>query len=414
METLTKRRAVRASVTLVLLGAALACGWWVRAAELLGIEAEGARRLVPGDRPPPLPALPLSTSSRWIVDAAGRRVKLAGVNWFGAEELDHVVGGLDHQPLPLIARRIRQLGFNVVRVPWSNEMVQTDPVIADERLAANPTLQGKRAMGVLDAVVDALGAEGLMVVLCNHVSRAEWCCTDNDGNGLWWNARYPERNWLADWRTMALRYRDRPFVIGADLRNEPRSGARWGGPGPLDWRGAAERGGKAVLDVAPQWLIIVEGVSYATDLTGAYSHPLSFPGRLVYSVHDYSWFHKGVTTYEALHKRLGDKWGFLLTQHKRFTAPVWVGEFGTFHRPASIDSDTDSNGLWFRLFRRYLRDADIDWCYWGLNGTMSRGTGRTLGAEEGYGVLDVNWREPALAEHSGALQDLQEATQGPR
>src|SRR4029077_8136256 len=38
---------------------------------------------------------PLSASGRYIVAAHGRRVRLAGVNWYGAHEDDGVVPGLD-------------------------------------------------------------------------------------------------------------------------------------------------------------------------------------------------------------------------------------------------------------------------------------------------------------------------------
>src|SRR5438105_4350423 len=71
----------------------------------------------------PLPALPLSASGRWIVDANGHRFKLASVNWYGAEEQDHVVAGLERADLHAIARTIRAQGFNSVRLPWSNELV---------------------------------------------------------------------------------------------------------------------------------------------------------------------------------------------------------------------------------------------------------------------------------------------------
>ena len=44
---------------------------------------------------------PLSASGRYIVDAHGRRVRLAGVNWYGAHEDDGVAPGLDRdRPLP--------------------------------------------------------------------------------------------------------------------------------------------------------------------------------------------------------------------------------------------------------------------------------------------------------------------------
>src|ERR1041384_4889536 len=72
---------------------------------------------------------PLHTSGRWIVDASGSRVKLASVNWDGAESPEHVVGGLDRAPLGDIARWIKRNGFNSVRLPWSDEMYERNPVV---------------------------------------------------------------------------------------------------------------------------------------------------------------------------------------------------------------------------------------------------------------------------------------------
>jgi hypothetical protein len=40
-------------------------------------------------------ATPLSTSGRFIVDAHGKRVRLTGVNWYGASEDIGVPAGLD-------------------------------------------------------------------------------------------------------------------------------------------------------------------------------------------------------------------------------------------------------------------------------------------------------------------------------
>jgi hypothetical protein len=67
----------------------------------------------------PAAALPrmLSTSSRWIVDEHGRRVKLACVNW--ASHLEPMLAeGLEHQTLGAIASSIAAMGFNCVRLTW--------------------------------------------------------------------------------------------------------------------------------------------------------------------------------------------------------------------------------------------------------------------------------------------------------
>src|SRR5262245_43977978 len=102
---------------------------------------------------------PLHTEGRWVIDAAGCPFNFRSVNWYGAEELDYIPAGLERQELPAIARQIRQMGFNSVRLPWSNEMVELNPVVDDPRvLAANPDLLGRTALEIFDAVVAALAA----------------------------------------------------------------------------------------------------------------------------------------------------------------------------------------------------------------------------------------------------------------
>lgn len=360
-------------------------------------------------------ALPLHTSGRYVVDSNGQRVKLAAVNWYGAEEQDYVVAGLEYASLASIAHRIRTMGFNTVRLPWSNEMFESNPVIADARLAANPDLKGLHALDVLDSVIRTLAAEGVYVVLDNHTSTADWCCSNTDGNGFWYNAAYPESSWIADWQAMAKRYANQPAVIGADLRNEPR-GPVWAGSDPrYDWHAAAERAGNAILAANPNLLIIVEGVNYAADLTGVRDTPvrLNIDNHLVYSSHDYAWFHNGMSSYGSLKSQLDSRWGFLLDP--TVNTPVWVGEFGTCHTSATCIASTtiSDSGFWFSAFTRYLQERDLDWAYWAVNGTQARGTSRTLGGEETYGILKKNWQAAASTGLLNALQAIVPASAAP-
>jgi endoglucanase len=53
-------------------------------------------------------------------------------------------------------------------------------------------------MEVMVAVIAALAHAHIMVILDNHLSRADWFCSDTDGNGLWYNRDYPETQWPAD------------------------------------------------------------------------------------------------------------------------------------------------------------------------------------------------------------------------
>src|SRR6516162_2050125 len=273
---------------------------------------------------------PLRTSGHEILDSAAHVVRLTSVNWYGFDQKEYVAGGLDHAPLATIIREIHAIGVNSVRLPWANETLEHNPLVADYAVKANPQFRGKHALDVMDAVIAALARAQIMVILDNHVSRADWCCKDEDGNGLWYNEEYPEEKWLVDWETIVRRYRNQPWVVGADLRNELRNGAAWGGPDPrLDWHAAAERGGKAVLAGNPRLLIMVEGPEYSTNLIGFDKLPvkLPVPNKLVYSPHAYYDERYPFTAYDELKQVYDARVGFLL--HAEPGVPLWVGEFGT-------------------------------------------------------------------------------------
>jgi len=377
----------------------------------------------------PLPAVPFRTSSRFVLDAEGRRFKLAGVSWYGAESATLTPDGLDVAPLDSIAALVRELGFNSVRLPWCNEMVARNPLVSDALLRANPQLQGKTALEVFDQVIDALARQGIVSVLDNHRSRGDWCCDTAHGDGLWYTSEYPEEVWLDHWRQMTERYLAQPAVVGMDLRNEPRGQlaadapaecvdcnnpdpscvcewSRWGSNAGTDrdWASAAERAGNAILRINPQLLVMVEGPDWA-GWVGASFRPITLeqPERLVYSVHKYSFDYTGDCT--AWTTSMDSAAGYLLQPGSAVTAPLWLGEFGINHG--------DPDNAWWACLRQYMADTDLDWAYWALNGTQGPGYGRTDGSVEGYGVLDPTWSGAANPVHAEQLRALQAARLGP-
>jgi endoglucanase len=343
--------------------------------------AHGQRNIVP----------PLRTGGRQILDASGHRVRLTSVNWYGFDQKEFVAGGLDHAPLRAIIGQIKFIGVNSVRLPWANETVERNPVVADYAVRANPRFRGMHALDVMDAVIAALARAHLMVILDNHMSRADWCCSENDGNGLWYNAEYPEAKWLEDWQTLARRYKHEAWVVGADLRNELRGGAQWGGSDPkLDWHRAAERGGNMVLEANPNLLVMVESPEYSTDFT-AFAHlPVVFnvANRLVYSPHAYAPAEHAFTSYDELRQVYDERAGYLL--HTEPAVPLWVGEFGTCQT-----LDCGQNSDWFRWCVRYIAEKELSWSYWPLNGTQSSGAGRKYDTVETYGLLTPDYEHIA-------------------
>lgn len=346
---------------------------------------------------------PLHTSGHQILDAKNRRERLASANWYGFDQKEFVPGGLDHATLGQIIEQIHTLGLNSIRLPWANETLEKNPVVPDYAVKANPQFRGKRALDVMDAVISALARSHIMVILDNHVSRADWCCKDDDGNGLWYNADYLEEKWLADWRNIVLRYKDQPWVVGADLRNELRSGAAWGGSDPkLDWHAAAERGGNAVLAANPNLLVMVEGPEYSTNFTAFAALPLKLriPNHLVYSPHAYSSPEHTFASYDELKQVFDARAGFLL--HTEPGVPLWVGEFGACQ---SLDCGAESQ--WFTWFIQYLKENDLSWGYWPLNGTQSSGYSRSYDTLETFGLLTPDYQHIASSKMLALLRTIE-------
>ena len=154
-------------------------------------------------------SLPLSTGEIGgkvvVIDSADQRVKLACVNWYGAHMEGFVVNGLDVRPVADIAQTIASLGFNCIRLPFSLEQFYDNPIVEASRLSANPSLVGLSSLEVFDATVSALTDAGLMVILNNHNSKAGWCCSEQDGDGLWYTNQYSEQMWLGALEKMAER-----------------------------------------------------------------------------------------------------------------------------------------------------------------------------------------------------------------
>jgi endoglucanase len=340
---------------------------------------------------------PLHTQGRDIVDEEGRRFKLSSVNWYGASDEFFIPGGLDIQHRDVIAQTIRLLGFNSVRLPYSDEMVMTNPSILPHLVAANPDLVGLRAMDILEAVVTSLTDAGLAVIINNHITSATWCCGADPCDAGWANdhlgrlckVSQSEEDWIQHWETVMLRFVDNPRVIGVDLRNEVRG--VWGTM-PWDrWATAAEKCGNRLLAMNRDWLVIVGGTESSNDLSGVALRPiqLDVPDRVVYSAHVYSWSGWGSSegryskrSYASFVKSMRKNWAYLIDGN---IAPVWVGEFGAPHHPSVGDAN-----YWQNLLR-YLKSIDADFGYWAINPRKPKDN-----VKETYSLVEDDWITPVL------------------
>jgi endoglucanase len=410
----------------------------------------------PAPTPKPIPSPPPKkhkptigywhTQGLWIVNSTGHHIRLAGVTWDGMQNYDFVPAGLDFQHYTVILKEIKQLGFNVIRLPLSDELVERNPIVR-QGLRANPDLVGLHALQVLDRIVAAAKRLGLRIILDNHKSLAG---TKRDINKLdeplWYTRTFSEARWIADWVKLAKRYRGNPTVVGFDLRNEPHDdgpgpwtlntylhgGATWGpyrghdNPA-TDWRLAAERAGNAILSINPHLLIFVEGVTLWPDSTQPYGveaywwgsilrgvarYPvvLKVPHQLVYSPHEWGprkWplptFNKH-TSYRTLAWQFYHNWAFILNPHARYAAPIWLGEFGTCNTSVRCVSNRKpgSQGQWFQILIRYLKHHPyIGWAFFPINGTNS------INHRADNGLLDPRWKHPRVPQLVRMLRSIE-------
>ena len=344
--------------------------------------------------------LPLSTKGATIVDKKGNEVRLACVNWYGAHMERYAANGLDLTDINEISEGIADKGFNCVRLVFSLEQFYKNPVVEDSVLAANPSLKGKKSMEVFDATVKALVNAGVMVILNNHISDAMWCCGETDGNGLWHNKNYSAKQWEDALVKLTTQYKDEPMVIGNDLRNEIRDDSvegltpDWGsGNVATDWKMAATKAGNAVLKVDPTQLIIIEGLNYANDMMMIKTDPITLDtaNKLVYSFHYYSWQPDvaRMDSYENLRDDLDKNIGFIIQEGQKYTAPLWLGEFGT----------ADNSNYWKYLIQYLGERPQISWAYWAYNGYQ-----HTPEDNESFGILNNDMK---TVRHPWKLTDVQ-------
>ncbi len=253
-----------------------------------------------------------TTSGTKIVTPGGSDFVVNGINWYGFETTANVAHGLSTRDYVYILDEIKQYGYGTIRLPFSNELWETNPVPLATQTAGCPTCSGKHARDIMAMIVNYAGSIGMHVILDNHRSNAGNSAQEN---GLWYATGYPEQSWIRDWVSVqewlhgigqtlgtadAIRVNTfasdgAPTVVGFDLRNEPHtpsgaylSAATWGSgdgidpnvnpnPNPFaptcvasstchDWRLAAARAATTIFGAAVRngWelpLILVEGVS---------------------------------------------------------------------------------------------------------------------------------------------------------
>ncbi|HYH37693.1 MAG TPA: carbohydrate-binding domain-containing protein [Azospirillum sp.] len=345
----------------------------------------------------------LSTRGGQIIDSTGAAVKLTGVNWFGAEGYAFAPQGMWMDSYQNHMNKMKDLGFNVIRLPYSDAMLDAGRRPTGIDYGKNPDLVGKTSLEVFDKIIEYADKIGMKIILDHHRSGDGASANEN---GLWYNSQYPESKMIENWKMLATRYKGNDAVIGADLHNEPHNPTTWGDGGANDWARAAERIGNAIQTVNKDWLLIVEGNEvynnqwywWGGNLLGQKNYDVKFsadPSKLVYSVHDYgpslhmmSWFNDPNFP-NNMPAKWTEMWGRLIQNDQH---PVLVGEFGSRMETAIdqkwmpkliqyMNGDWDGNGT----IDLKAGQQGASWTYW----AYSPGSGDT------GGIMNDSWQVDA-------------------
>jgi endoglucanase len=345
-----------------------------------------------------------------LVDWRGKTVRLTGVNWFGLETNNQEPHGIWTRDYHSMVKQIADLGFNVIRLPWSNQILRSDakasdgggfgksgPDPYDGTNPINAGLVGKPPLEIMDKVIEAAGEFGVRIILDNHSREPDGYMNEQ----VWYTDKTPEKQWIEDWVFLAKRYAGNTTVVAADLDNEPHGIASWGkGAEDTDWNLAAERCGNAILAANPDWIIVVEGTEkvgsdgywWGGNLSGVKTNPikLSNPQKLMYSAHEYGpevheqpWF-SDASFPNNLSALWTAKFDFIMQQN---LGHILIGEFGIKDRSAS----GGKSGVWFDTVLSKL-GTTYSWTFWCWNPN----SGDTEGLLAYDWVTPVQWKIDAL------------------
>jgi len=390
-----------------------------------------------------------------IYDMYGNEVWLTGANWFGFNCSENVFHGAWYD-VKTILSAVADRGINFLRIPISTELLYSwmkgKPNKVSSVTASNnppyhvvnpdfydPETDGpKNSMEIFDIIIGYCKELGIKVMIDIHSPDA-----NNSGHNyeLWYGKEtdtagvVTTQMWIDTLVWLVDKYKNDDTILAIDLKNEPHGKRGYtGNKCPSDiakwdnskdennWKYAAERCAKAILDVNPNLLIVIEGVeqypktekgyTYDTpdiwgaspeespwygawwggNLRGVKDYPIDLGplnSQIVYSPHDYGpsvyaqpWFEKNFTTQTLLDDYWYDTWAYI---HDQNIAPLLIGEWGGH-------MDGGKNQKWMELLRDYIVENRIHHTFWCIN-PNSGDTGGLLGNdwatwdEAKYGLL---------------------------
>ncbi|KAH8705464.1 glycoside hydrolase superfamily [Talaromyces proteolyticus] len=379
---------------------------------------------------------PFSTLSRWIVDSNGNNVTYAGANWPGAAEV-MIPEGMQYASIESTVSKLKSLGMNVVRLTFAIELVDDildnggDVTVSKSLInalgsangttifqgiqKANPQInENTTRLEVYDMVAEECAKQGIFVHLDNHISKAMWCCSTDDGNGWFGDTYFDVDKWKRGLSYMVSHAASWSSFVSIGLRNELRQPTTVNASYPYNWETwyAQMIGAASVVNSAnSDALIFLGGIDYDTTLSpiptgndlgdGREFHlsDFNFSNKLVLEIHNYD---SSTTSCDSLSESLlTDGFDALETSNSSIVnvMPVVMTEFGF------LQDDTTWQGVYASCLRTWLPLVKAGWITWVLAGSYYIREG-IQDADETWGLLNhawTDWRSQDAVENGMAV-----------
>ncbi len=224
---------------------------------------------------------------------------------------------------------LKSWGFNSVRLPFHYNLFATN---------TNPPVFLEKGFQIIDSLLSWCEANQIYLILDMHGAPGG----QSNENISDYNPAYPSL-WESEsnkdltvkvWRKIAERYKDKEWIGGYDLINEPK----WDlGTGNVPLRNLYIRLTDTIRAVDQNHILFIEGNWYATDFSGL-TPP--WDANLCYSFHKY-WNTNNTGSIQ-----------YLLDLRNTSNRPLWLGETG------------ENSNQWMTEMAELMKNNNIGWATW--------------------------------------------------
>jgi aryl-phospho-beta-D-glucosidase BglC (GH1 family) len=272
-------------------------------------------------------------------------IVIKGMNWFGLETTNYDLGGLEHHNISYYLDKLSSLGFNSLRIPFSEDCIYFYP---DKCISKQTNLT---VIQTLDQLFDESFFYNISIVLDLHRLRTEY-------TSPFWELPSPSKFtrdvFIKTWSLLLSRYGNRTNLLGINLYNEPHDPF-------LTTDFYQDQVSQIITNLTDSFphiecLFFIDGLKWGKDFRNfsEFSSP-----KILFSIHNY-----GPSVISTLPNNPGEwiydwnaQFGFLFEKNK----PIIIAEWGGRYKD-------DVDILWMDTFVHYLRENQIqNNYYWAWN-----------------------------------------------